>query len=144
MLLPWGRGQYPGPPVAAVEPWLVPWVPCGRRGGVIGLLDPVGPPWGRGRSPELVEPPWGRSRYPGHRVAAVGSWLVPFTSWVSPWGRGRSAGHRGSAVGAWAILWTLCGRRGGSLLPWTACGCRGGAAGSLYPVWLPWGRRRSF
>jgi len=30
--LPWGRGRSPGPSVAAVGAWPVPWAPCGRRG----------------------------------------------------------------------------------------------------------------
>jgi len=50
--------------VAAVGAWPFHWAPCGRRGGVVGPLGPVWPPWGRGRSPEP-------------RVAAVGAWPVP-------------------------------------------------------------------
>jgi len=74
--LPWLRGRFPGPHVAAVGVWLVlcatcgrrgawpvTWAPCGRRGGVAGTLGPVWPPCDRGRSP-------------GPRVAAVGAWPV--------------------------------------------------------------------
>jgi len=78
--------------MAAVGAWPVPWAQYGRRRGVAGLLGPVWPPWGRGRSP-------------GSRMAAVGAWLVPWAPYgcvggvagplgtVWPlWGRGRSPG----------------------------------------------------
>ena len=42
---PWGRGRSPGPCMAAVRAWLVPWALYGRRGVVAGSLGPVWPPW---------------------------------------------------------------------------------------------------
>jgi len=36
--------------MAAVETWPIPSAPTGRRVGVSGLLGPVRPPWGSGRS----------------------------------------------------------------------------------------------
>ena len=37
--------------VQGLHCYLVPWAPCGSRGGVAGLQGPVWPPWVRGRSP---------------------------------------------------------------------------------------------
>jgi len=43
--LPWGHGRSPGPRLAAVEAWPVPWGQRGRRAGVVGPLASV---WLRG------------------------------------------------------------------------------------------------
>jgi len=48
---PWGRGRYPGPRLAAVGAWPVPWSPSDRRAGVAVPLVPVYQPWKRGRLP---------------------------------------------------------------------------------------------
>jgi len=138
--------------VIAVGAWLVPWVPCGRLGGVAGPLTPVWLPWGRGRSP-------------GPRVAAVGAWpvlqaqcgrrggvaghLVPvWPPWGvagpvgpvwQPWGRDWSPGPLVTAVRARSAAWAPCDRRGGVAGPWAPCGRSGGVAGALGPVWPPWG-----
>ena len=79
--------------------WPVHWAPYGRRGGVVGPLGTVWPPW--------VGPvPW--VPY-GHR----GGVARPLGPVLLPWGRGRSPGPRIAAVGSWPVPWALCGRRGG-------------------------------
>jgi len=89
MCLVWGRARSPGLRVAAVGPWLVPWAPCNRRGGVAGPLGPVSPP----RQDGLC---------PGPRAAAVGLGRSPGSVWLA-WGRGWSPGLRVDAVGAWPV-----------------------------------------
>jgi len=64
VLLPLGRGRFPGPRVTAFRAWPVPWASSGLRDGVAGLLATVWPPFLRDRSP-------------GPRVAVVGAWPVP-------------------------------------------------------------------
>ena len=80
---PWGRGRTPGPRVAAVGAWPVPWGLCGRHGGAEvpwvrcsrrwGVVFPLGfvwTPFELRRSPGLVGedplgllwPTWGRGR----------------------------------------------------------------------------------
>jgi len=89
---PFRRGRSPGPRLAALVAWLVPWAPSGRLGGVAGPLGPVWSPWGRGRSP-------------GPRMVAMGAWPVPWAPYGRPvgvvgplgpvwppWGRGRPLG----------------------------------------------------
>jgi len=74
---PWGRGWSPGPIVATVGAWLVPWAPCGCLGGVAG---PMGPVRLRGGVAGPMDPmwlPWGRGWSPDTREAAVGAWPVP-------------------------------------------------------------------
>jgi len=56
--------------MAALEAWLVPWAPYGRRGGEARPLCPVWPP--RGRCPSCAP-----------RMAAVGVCPVPW----APYGR---------------------------------------------------------
>ena len=106
--LPWGRGLSPGPRVAAVGAWPVPWASCGHlgawpvdwvswgcRGGVAGPLGFVGLPWWRGRSPGL----------------------------------------RGAAVGAWPVTYASCGRHGGVSGPLRSYGRRG-AHMTIIGMWL--------
>ena len=103
-----------------------------------------------------VWPPWGRGPSPGHRVASVGAWPVPWAPRGSrggvagpmrtarpPWGRGRSQGTRVAAVGALPAPCASCGRRGGVAGPLSSCGRRGGVAGPLVLVWPSWGRGRN-
>jgi len=156
---PWGRGRSPGPRVAAVGAWPVPWATCGRRGGVVGSLGHVWPPLGRGR-------------FPVPRVAAVGAWPVPLAACgrrggvagplaqcgrgggvadplgfvLPPWGRGRSPGPvwppwgrgwspglRGAAVGAWPVSWAPCGRLESVAYPLGNVWRRGGTLGTVWP-----------
>jgi len=151
-----GCGRTPGLCMAAVGAWPVPWVlsgcrgawlvfwgPSRRRGGVAGLLGPVWPPWGRGRSLR-------------RRLFAVKAWPVP---WVPigcrggvadplgpvcpPSGRDRSPGHRLDVVGAWLIPWAPSGRCGDVAGLLGFVWSRVSMAGFLCPVWVPWGRGRS-
>jgi len=39
---PWGRGRSPGPRIAAVVVWPVPWAPHGRQGAWPVPWDPYG------------------------------------------------------------------------------------------------------
>jgi len=96
-----------------------------------GPLGPVGPPRGRGRSPELRFPAVGAEPFPsapcGHRgvVAALRGPAWP------PWARCRSFGTSLATVEAWQV-------------PCTLCGCCGEMSGPLVLVWPPWRRGRSF
>jgi len=74
---PWGCGRSPGPRMAAVGAWPVPWAPYGRRGGVAGPLSNEWPSWMRGRSPGPRISAVGAWPVPGPRMAAVGAWPVP-------------------------------------------------------------------
>ena len=166
---PWGRCRSPGPRMAAVSAWAVPWAPYGCRGGVVVPLGLVSPPWGCGLSL-------------GPHMEAVGAWPVSWVvyrhrgAWPFPWvphgRRGSVAGPLGpvwppwgvtgllgpvrppwrrgrfpslciKAVGAWLVPWVLYGRRRGVANPLVSYGNRGGVAGPLVPVWLPWGCGRS-
>jgi len=110
---PWGRGTSPGPLMAAVWAFPVPWDPCDRCVGVARPWAPHGCCGGMARLLGLARLPRERGLSPGPRMAAVEAWLV---SWAP-------SGH----VGEWPTSWAQYGRRGG-----VAC--------SLGPVWLPWGR----
>ena len=82
-----GRGRSPGPCLAAVGAWPLPWAPSGRRGGTAGPLGSVWPPWGvagprgflSGRRGGVAGPlgpvlqPLGRLQSPKPRLAAVGT-----------------------------------------------------------------------
>ena len=93
--LPWGvagllvvlvaavlRAGYPGVCVIVVAAWRVPWHSCGSRGGVVGPLRFLCPPWGRGWSSSLC-------------AVAVGAWRVPCTSC------GRGGGEAGPLGFVW-------------------------------------------
>jgi len=74
----WGRGRSSGPRTSAVGSWPVFSVPSGRRGRVAGPLGPSGRRGGVVGPLGSVWPPWGRGRTPGPRLAAVGTWPVPW------------------------------------------------------------------
>ena len=127
--LPRGHGRSPGPRIAAVELWPVPWarmvavgawwvscVPYGRRGGVVGVLGLVWKPWGVASSLDLVYPPLGRGRslIPVWPPWGMGGPVGPV--WP-PWGRGGCPGPRMATVKAWPNPWALYGRRGGESNP---------------------------
>jgi len=71
-----GRGRSPGPRMAVMWEWPVPWASYGFRGGVAGPLFPVWQPWGCGRSPGPRMAAVGAWQSPGARIAAVGAWPV--------------------------------------------------------------------
>jgi len=126
---PWRRGLSPGSRMAAVEAWPVPWAPYGRCGAWMVYWAPYGcrgvvaKPLGR------VWPPWGCGRSPGHRMAAVGAWPVPWAPHVR--------------CGAWLIPWALYGRRGAVAIPLVLVWPLWGVVDFLGLVWPPWGRGRS-
>ena len=127
--LPWGRGQCPGPRVAAVAKKPGLFDPGCCRGGVVGSLGhgwasvgmagPLGP----------VCLPWGCGQSPGPQVAIVGAWPFP---WASSGCRESVAIplHPSCTVGVWP-------------LPWVPPGCCAGVTGPLGPSYQPWGRGRS-
>ena len=133
--LPWGRGQSPGPRMAAVGAWPfswtrmaavgawpVSWALQGCRGVVADPLGLVWPPFRRGRSS------WPRRGLAGPlarygRPEGVAISLGPV--WP-PWRCGGSRGPRMDFVGAWQLPW-----------PRIAAMEASRTQGS---VWLPWGR----
>jgi len=110
--------------------WPFPWVSSGNRGGLAGPLGPVWEPLGCGRYPG-----------PGLATLGTGQWLG---SLWPPWGRGRSPRPGLTAVGACQYLKPGLAAVEAWPVPWARSGCRGGVAGPLKPVWLSWGRGRSF
>jgi len=150
---PFGRGPSPGPRMAAVVAWPVPWASYGRRGGETHLLGPVWRREGVAHPMGPVWPTWRRGPSPGLRLTAVQA--LPFhwapsarrggvarslglvcMPWgrgpsrglrLATWGRGLSSGPRMAAVGTWPVSWA-------------PSGCRGCVARPLCPVWRPWGR----
>jgi len=134
--LRWGRGRFPGPQLLVMGAWLVPWDPCGLRGGEAGPRRPVWLPWRRGGPLHFVRSLWGRDRSNGPRVATLGAlavcWVPRGTrrSWPVPWAsRGCRAGV--ATLGAWPI-------------PWAPCCCRGCVAGPISPTWQLWEHGRSY
>jgi len=73
----WGRIRSPGPRMAAMGAWPVPWASYGCRGGVVGPLGPILPPWVRGRSPRTCMAAVGAWPVLGPRMATLGAWPVP-------------------------------------------------------------------
>jgi len=82
----------PGPRIATMGVWPIPWAPHLRRGGVGEHLDSHGRRGGVAGPLGLVWPAWGRGRSPGPGMAAVGAWPVP---WAQDGRRGGLAGLLG-------------------------------------------------
>jgi len=122
---------------------MVPSAPSGRLGGVAGPLG-------------LVWSPWGLYSFTGSRLAAIGTWPVPwalsghrggFTRLLGPvWppsGRGRLTGPRLPAMGAWPFPLVPSGLLRGVDGPLSPVWSPGGFIGLQVLVWLPSGRGRS-
>jgi len=93
---PWGRGRSPGPCMAALREWPVPWTMYRRRGLLAGPLGLYGHHGSVACRLGAKAPPGGVAGSLGH----------VWTAWV----RGRSPRPRMAAVEALPVIWAPYGR----------------------------------